>query len=566
MKQMLSNFLNADWRNIANGIPIVKDGYADQPYLIKTDDGAWLCCVTVSSGEEGNPDQHVQTMRSTDMGASWSAPVRLEAPGEAENSYAVMLKTTGRRIYIFYNHNTDRVKEVLFHDRSGSFDRVDSLGHYVFRYSDDDGRSWSEKRYEIPVREFACDRNNVYGGKIRFFWNVGRPCLRNNEAFLTLHKVGEMGEGFYSQSEGALLHCPNINSESDPEKLIWETLPDGDTGLLSPPGCGKIAEEQNCVVLSDGTICCSYRSVCGYGIEAYSRDGGHTFSEPHFKLRYDGTPLKNPRACNTVWKYAPGKYLYWFHNHGGKFILDMVCGKLRNNFPSPYSDRNPVWLCGGTEVATDNGLEIRWGEPQIVLYDRDRDTRMSYPDFIMENGRCFLTETEKKVARIHEIPTDFLESLFTPVELKSVAVSEGGEIDFSVIAHPDNVFMPGANYTLRFELDSFTPGTLCRSVNDNGLGFEVKINENNKVLFLWLDPQQGVFAASETLPGRTRDLKITLDMCAAVLSFTADGRFCDGGDEKQFGWQRLSRDMSNLFAGGNGKLGSMVKRMTVYEK
>lgn len=566
MKQKLSNFVNADWRNIANGMPIIKDSYADQPYLVKTDDGAWLCCVTVSSGEEGNPDQHVETMRSTDMGRTWEKPVRLEVAGEAENSYAVMLKTSGKRIYIFYNHNTDRVKEILCHDGKSSFNRVDSLGHYVFRYSDDDGRSWSKKRYEVPVREFDCDRNNIYGGKIRFFWNVGSPCVRNGEAFLTLHKVGEMGEGFFQKSEGVLIHCPNINSETDPEKLIWETLPDGDTGLLAPPGCGKIAEEQNCVILSDGSICCSYRSVCGYGIEAYSRDGGHTFSAPHFKLRYDGTPLKNPRACNVVWKYAPGKYLYWFHNHGGKFIADMIVGENRSNHPSPYSDRNPAWLCGGTEVETPEGLEIRWGEPQIVLYDSDCDTRMSYPDFICENGRYFISETEKRIARIHEIPQEFLESLFTPEKLKPVAVSNGSEIDFSVIATPVNVFMPRANYTLHFELDDFTPGILCRSMRNEETGFEVRIEEPGKVVFLWRDPQLGVYAASETLPAKTRDLKINLDMCAAVLSFTADGRFCDGGDEKQFGWQRLSRDMSNLFSGGNGKLGAMVKRMTVYEK
>ena len=31
-----------DWRNITSGSKIPSEGYADQPYVVKTDDGAWL--------------------------------------------------------------------------------------------------------------------------------------------------------------------------------------------------------------------------------------------------------------------------------------------------------------------------------------------------------------------------------------------------------------------------------------------------------------------------------------------------------------------------------------------
>jgi hypothetical protein len=62
------------------------------------------------------------------------------------------------RVYAFYNHNTDNVREVKRED-GGVCRRVDSLGHYVFRYSNDHGRSWSASRYPVPVREFECDRN-----------------------------------------------------------------------------------------------------------------------------------------------------------------------------------------------------------------------------------------------------------------------------------------------------------------------------------------------------------------------------------------------------------------------
>ncbi len=215
-----------DPRHLSNGWPIPSEGYADQPYLVKTDDGAWLCAVTTGPGKEGASGQHVVSMRSTDQGRTWSAPVAIEPSEGPESAYAVLLKVPGGRIYAFYNHNTDNVREVKREDK-GVYKRVDSLGHYVFKYSDDHGRTWSAKRYDVPVRAFECDRNNVYGGTLRFFWNVGRPLLLEDAALLVLHKVCACGQGFFSQSEGCFLRSGNILNERDPEKIVFETLPDG---------------------------------------------------------------------------------------------------------------------------------------------------------------------------------------------------------------------------------------------------------------------------------------------------------------------------------------------------
>ncbi len=557
MKAQLPEAIRKDWRNIANRRPIVGSGYADQPYLLKTDDGAWLCCVTVSTGEEGDPDQHVQVSRSLDCGRTWSGPVRLEPPDGRENSYAVMLKNSFGRIYIFYNHNTDNVREILRHDRRGSFSRVDSLGHFVFRYSDDHGRTWSPGRYEIPVREFLCDRENVYGGKIRFFWNVGKPFFRNGTAYVTLHKVGQMGTGFYQQSEGVLLASANLDTETDPEKLVWETLPDGETGLRAPAGGGPIAEEQNCVVLSDGSICCSYRGIDGYGVEAYSRDGGHTFEPPHYKMHYDGTPLKNPRACNVVWPYAPGKYLYWFHNHGGPFIRKIMNNK-DPDLPTPYSDRNPVWVCGGTEFRTANGLELRWGDPEILLYDPDPEVRISYPDFLADGGRFYISETEKTTAGIHEIPEAFLDGLFQPHTGTPLSHSEGDRI-------PVDSLLPDRILSFRFVLKKDEPGTWCRSVNSDGVGCEFGMDSERRLRLDWTGPQQTVRIRSERMKKGLHEAKFTLDPLAGIAMFYANGKFCDGGEEKQFGWQRFSRDMSRLFYLPEGAVNtSLVEKMEFY--
>ena len=81
-----------DWRDIRNGNVIPSNHYCDQPYVVITDDGGWLCCITTGSGVEGAMGQHVETMKSFDKGKTWTKPVAVESDCPLENSYAVMLK------------------------------------------------------------------------------------------------------------------------------------------------------------------------------------------------------------------------------------------------------------------------------------------------------------------------------------------------------------------------------------------------------------------------------------------------------------------------------------------
>jgi hypothetical protein len=397
-----------DPRHISNGWVIPSEGYADQPYIVKTDDGAWLCVITIGKGREGAPGQHVISMRSRDLGHTWEKPVDIEPADGPEASYAVLLKVLTGRIYVFYNHNTDNVREVKREDK-GVYRRVDSLGHYVFKFTDDGGQSWSAKRYEVPVREFDCDRTNVYGGKLRFFWNVGRPLTLGDAAIMVIHKVGAMGYGFFAQSEGAFIKSRNILTERNPEKITFETLPDRTVGLRAPPGGGRVAEEQSIVALSDGSLYCVYRTVDGWPACAYSRDGGHTWTTPTYATYSPGgRRIKHPRAANFAWRCSNGKFLYWFHNHGGPFIRKMA-EDTSGKSGSPYDDRNPAWLAAGVERDSPDGKVICWSQPNILLYDDDPFIRMSYPDLVEENGRFYVTETQKNVGRVHEIPKPLLD-------------------------------------------------------------------------------------------------------------------------------------------------------------
>src|ERR1044072_2002895 len=125
-------------------------------------------------------------------------------------------------------------------------------------------------------------------------------------------------------------------------------------------------------------------------------------------MRYaNGRLLKHPRAANFAWRCENGKYLYWFHNHGGRFIREHP---RRRSIA--YEDRNPVWLSGGIEADSPKGKVILWSQPESVLYDDDPYIRMSYPDMVEDGGKYFLTETQKDIARVHEIDATLLAGLW----------------------------------------------------------------------------------------------------------------------------------------------------------
>lgn len=145
-------------------------------------------------------------------------------------------------------------------------------------------------------------------GKIRFFWNVGKPFIHAGKGYVPLIKVGNIGEGFFTRNEGVLLQSDNILYERDPDKITWQTLPDGDIGLRTPAGGGPIAAEQSYVVLSEGSFYVVYRSIDGHPVFSYSHNHGHSWDPPQYKRYTDGRLIKHPRAANFIFKCKNGKH------------------------------------------------------------------------------------------------------------------------------------------------------------------------------------------------------------------------------------------------------------------
>ncbi len=380
--------------HINTGHEIPSEGYCDQPYVVKLKDGTWLCVMTTGAGKEGSKGQLIVSTRSKDYGKTWEPLVGIEPATGPEASWAMPYLTASGRVYVFYTYNAENRREV-----AGAGKRVDTIGEYALKYSDDGGKSWSKERWFIPIRATTIDHKNPYKGKVRFFWGVGKPILHKGALYLGFSKIGSYGRNWSTNTESWFLKCVNIESEEDPDKLKWELLPEGEEGLKSPKG--SVAEEVNLTALSDGSLFCTYRTIAGHPCHAYSRDDGKTWTPPAFMTNKPGGELlKQPRAANFVRKLEEGPYkgrfIYWFHD----------------NSSQSWGERNPAYLLGGIEKDSPEGKVIHWGKPVAILYDENPKLRMSYPDFIWDDGALHVTETQKHVARVHRIPDALLKKLW----------------------------------------------------------------------------------------------------------------------------------------------------------
>ena len=103
---------DTDWRNVSNGSVIPDESYSDQPYVVVTNDGKWLCVMTTGKGVEGQQGQHIVLTISADQGRTWSPLVDIEPANRPEASWVMPLKVSSGRVYVFYTYNKANLRQV----------------------------------------------------------------------------------------------------------------------------------------------------------------------------------------------------------------------------------------------------------------------------------------------------------------------------------------------------------------------------------------------------------------------------------------------------------------------
>lgn len=537
--------LNNDWRYMPNGSRIpTETGYCDQPSIVRLNDGTWVCSVTTGRGAEGAKGQYVSITRSTDRGVTWSNPMPIE-PGPWESAYSSLAVAPSGRLYCFYCYNLDHVDI-----SKANLSRYDMGGYYCFKISEDAGGTWSPRRV-VPVRDFEIDRrqepeHREFNGKpLRFFWNVSRVFFDGDTFYSALIKYHYKDEDALYSSEGVLLKCENL--DKDPDGAQWQTLPEGEHGLRTPDGGGRVAEEQCYVKLSDGTLFCVYRTIDGHPAYTLSRDGGYNFEKPRYLQYANGCIIKHNRAANFIWPLGAGRYLYWFNNHSIK----------------TYTRRNPIWCAIAAETPTPDGMTLEFSQPEILLYHDSEHVAMSYPDLLWDKG-WYITETQKNQARIHCIDARFLDKMCgqfdrrIQVEDKPIFQMrrEGYPVAFegatfsstNFEAKEDHRALSGHGYTLTLFFENARVGETVFSTRNECGGIAVHMDQHG-YMCAWI----GDVMANCTLrgsvilcDGKAHCVSLIMDVQANIAYFVVDGAMDDGGEKQPAGWKWMNRSVIAL--------------------
>jgi hypothetical protein len=563
-----------DPRNFANGRLIPAENYCDQPRIVVTKDGTWVCVLTTGKGIEGEPGQHVVAASSTNKGETWSPLVDVEpADKEITSAYALALITPTDRIYAIYCYNGDAIRTLP----DGKKIRDDMQGWCCYRYSDDKGRNWSQ-RCRIPMRVTAADRGNPWGGKLQMWWAISTPTYFDGKVMFGFTKLGKYilhnGEGWFYRSD-------NVLTETNPEKIEWQLLPDGDHGVRAPE-FGSVQEEFDAVHLDKEDFYAVYRTTQGHAGSTYSRDGGHTWSKPD-PLRYQpgGRIVKQSRACTKIWKTRNGRYLLWFHNNGTT--------NYNNGLNS--GSRNIAWLSGGQ---LKDGF-LHWSQPEIVAYVEGGLLGCSYPDLIEDDGRYYLCATQKTEARVMDVDPALLEALWqqdSPCDVAKdgVTLELAGEKCAAGLTVPAPRIPPLCGDLQRRKAQLDTAGSLTIDIavefkrlapgqiildsrDDAGRGYVLRTGERSNVRFEMNDGWQAASWDSDAgLLKRSslHHIVVIVDGPAKAISFVVDGLLNDGGAERPFGFGRFNPTFKDISGGRELKLApalhGKLKHLRLYNR
>lgn len=349
-------------------------GYADMPYMVKLPSGKIGMTLTVSDHKEGKDDQHIVWLVSDDKGVSWTKPIPIEPPDGPEASWAMPYVENGR-LFVFYTYNSRNIRLWPFTNQPGGVPRVDVVGDLAIRWSDDEGKTWSD-RLLVSVPRTSIDMRNGFGGKESLFWLSGAPVRIGEYLYLGLSKAGESLPGNLLPDTEAFLFRTKKILESD----SWELVP-GEQGFKAP-NSDRITEEPSIATFNDKSILVMMRTTSGRILQAFRGSQGWTTDWARYS---NGEFLAHPRAKSMVASLRDGTVVLWFHNNQGR----------------SFQDRNPVYV----SCAIRKDDKVYWSEPRILLCDPDAATRISYPSLLEIGEQILISETNKKVARIHRFNT-----------------------------------------------------------------------------------------------------------------------------------------------------------------
>ena len=286
--------------------------------------------------------------RSSDKGKTWEGPTIAFDIDYNQHGFIPLIPKGQERIYAF---GTQPIPE-LYEVEDGLHENT-PIG---YRYSDDDGYTWSEVRIIRPVND---------------------PDFRG----MSVMRMTETDQGTWilGSHEGDWSYRPLVTRQyllrSEDQGKTWEVLPGKRHGGWYAPGFNRM-DEGRPINLGDGEVYFMARTTEGHLWHARSMDDGKTWSDPK------PSPLVHPDAPPMLFKLSDGKTLIALHHN--RF------SPKEGGFN--FKDRSEIWF----SLSEDGGRT--WSEPRFLfanalaetLNNAFRNYQCSYIDMINDNGKIHL--------------------------------------------------------------------------------------------------------------------------------------------------------------------------------
>jgi hypothetical protein len=229
------------------------------------------------------------------------------------------------------------------------------------------------------------------------------------------------------------------------------------------------------------------------------------------------------------------------------------------------SDGN--WLC---TLTTGTGLEGQGG--QHVVSTISADHGKSWSPLVEQDSRYWIAETQKSMARIHEIDRALLDGLWSQGVRKAVTrdglLLETSERTAKLPGPLNLAETGGAAIDLWLKLDDLSAGQSLIDTRDaDGQGITLRTIEQGAVRIELSDGQAKTAWDSDKgwlEAGRRHHIVAIVDAGPKIITFVVDGQLCDGGADRQFGWGRYLEPLRDVSGSAELRVATSVEIVRVY--